>query len=229
MRILFTSDTHGHLFPVNYAKNCPENSGLFCISSQIKKDDDTLIIDGGDSLQGTPLMTYYLEHKDEYNFHPMAEGFNEMGLDYYEDCSGAELSSLKDNFESLPAPISLTRPKNSDDALRQEWFTDEESYPGVDPKRLRDALDIDWTDVSAEDSELFVVEFPNEFPNLAWIASVSYIPDEDLDEEVFNNDFDGGYRVVFKNNAVKDYGWRDGSYNLKEIRKTTVAELSRRK
>ncbi len=83
MRILFTSDTHGHLFPVNYAKNCPENSGLFCISSQIKKDDDTLIIDGGDSLQGTPLMTYYLEHKDEYNFHPMAEGFNEMGLDYY--------------------------------------------------------------------------------------------------------------------------------------------------
>jgi len=68
---------------VNYAKNCPENSGLFCISSQIKKDDDTLIIDGGDSLQGTPLMTYYLEHKDEYNFHPMAEGFNEIGLDYY--------------------------------------------------------------------------------------------------------------------------------------------------
>jgi len=83
MRILFTSDTHGHLNPVNYAKNCPENSGLFCISSQIKKDDDTLIIDGGDSLQGTPLMTYYLEHKDEYNFQPMAEGFNEMGLDYY--------------------------------------------------------------------------------------------------------------------------------------------------
>jgi len=68
---------------VNYAKNCPENSGLFCISSQIKKDDDTLIIDGGDSLQGTPLMTHYLEHKDEYNFQPMAEGFNEMGLDYY--------------------------------------------------------------------------------------------------------------------------------------------------
>ncbi len=83
MRILFTSDTHGHLFPVNYAKNCPENSGLFCISSQVKKDDDTLIIDGGDSLQGTPLMTYYLEHRDEYEFHPMAEGFNELGLDYY--------------------------------------------------------------------------------------------------------------------------------------------------
>lgn len=83
MRIIFTSDTHGHVYPVNYAKNSPENSGLFCVASQITKDENTLIIDGGDSLQGTPLMSYYLEHKDEYDFNPMAEGFNEMGLDYY--------------------------------------------------------------------------------------------------------------------------------------------------
>ncbi len=83
MRIIFTSDTHGHLYPVNYAKNCPENSGLFCVAAQIKKDDETLVIDGGDSLQGTPLLTYYLEHRNEYDFNPMAEGFNAMGLDYY--------------------------------------------------------------------------------------------------------------------------------------------------
>lgn len=83
MRIIFTSDTHGHLFPTNYAKNCPENSGLFLLASQIKKDENTLVLDGGDSLQGTPLLSYYLEHKDEYDFNPMAEGFNAMGLDYY--------------------------------------------------------------------------------------------------------------------------------------------------
>ncbi|WP_026651516.1 bifunctional metallophosphatase/5'-nucleotidase [Butyrivibrio proteoclasticus] len=83
MRIIFTSDTHGHLYPVNYAKNCPETSGLFCVSAQISKDENTLVIDGGDSLQGTPLLTYYLEHRDEYDFNPMAEGFNAMGLDYY--------------------------------------------------------------------------------------------------------------------------------------------------
>lgn len=83
MRIIFTSDTHGHVFPVNYAKNCQENSGLFCLASQITKDEETLVIDGGDSLQGTPLLSYYLEHRDEYDFHPMAEGFKEMGLDYY--------------------------------------------------------------------------------------------------------------------------------------------------
>ena len=53
------------------------------MASQIKKDENTLVIDGGDTLQGTPLLSYYLEHKDEYKFNPMAEGFNAMGLDYY--------------------------------------------------------------------------------------------------------------------------------------------------
>ncbi len=83
MRIIYTSDTHGHVFPINYAKNCPENAGLFCIAEQIKKDGNTLVIDGGDSLQGTPLISYYLEHRNEYDFNPIAEGFNAMGLDYY--------------------------------------------------------------------------------------------------------------------------------------------------
>ncbi len=83
MRIIFTSDTHGSVYPMNYAQNCPENQGLFCVAAQIKKDENTLVMDGGDSLQGTPLISYYLSHRDEYDFHPMAEGFKEMGLDYY--------------------------------------------------------------------------------------------------------------------------------------------------
>ena len=83
MRIIFISDTHGSLYPINYAQNRPENTGLFCVAAQINKDGNTLVIDGGDSLQGTPLISYYLEHRDEYDFHPMAEGFKEMGLDYY--------------------------------------------------------------------------------------------------------------------------------------------------
>ena len=83
MRIIFTSDTNGSLYPIKYEQNCPANTGLFCVAAQIKKDGNTLVIDGGDSLQGTPLISYYLEHRDEYDFHPIAEGFNEMGLDYY--------------------------------------------------------------------------------------------------------------------------------------------------
>ena len=83
MKIRFTSDTHGNLYPYSYALNKPEQIGLFSVASLIEKDDDTLVMDGGDSLQGTPLMSYYLEHKNEYDFHPMAEGFKAMGLDYY--------------------------------------------------------------------------------------------------------------------------------------------------
>jgi 2',3'-cyclic-nucleotide 2'-phosphodiesterase/3'-nucleotidase len=83
MRIIFTTDTHGHIYPINYAQNCPETAGLFCVAEQIRKDENTLVIDGGDSLQGTPLTTYYLNHRDEYDFNPVAEGFNAMDLDFY--------------------------------------------------------------------------------------------------------------------------------------------------
>ncbi len=64
-QIYYTSDTHGHIFPVNYASNCPENSGLLNLAAQVEKDGNTLVLDGGDSLQGTPLTQYYLEHREK--------------------------------------------------------------------------------------------------------------------------------------------------------------------
>ena len=36
-KIYFTSDTHGHIFPVNYAAGCPENSGLLNLAAQVEK------------------------------------------------------------------------------------------------------------------------------------------------------------------------------------------------
>ncbi len=41
------------------------------------------MLDGGDSLQGTPLVQYYLAHADEFPHHPVAEAFNAMGCDYF--------------------------------------------------------------------------------------------------------------------------------------------------
>ena len=82
-KIYFTSDTHGHIFPVNYDTNRPEASGLLNMASQIEKDGDTLVLDGGDSLQGTPLVQYYLEHRAHWPLHPVAAAFNAMGLDYF--------------------------------------------------------------------------------------------------------------------------------------------------
>ena len=83
LAIYYTSDTHGHIFPVNYGTGKAENSGLLNIAGEIKKDGNTLVMDGGDSLQGTPLTQYYLSHADGYDFHPVAEGFNAMELDYF--------------------------------------------------------------------------------------------------------------------------------------------------
>lgn len=83
LQIFYTSDTHGHIFPVNYGKAQPEASGLLCIAAQLQKDGNTLVLDGGDSLQGTPLTQYYLTHVRECPVHPVAAGFNAMGLDYF--------------------------------------------------------------------------------------------------------------------------------------------------
>lgn len=55
----------------------------FMNETHVAKNSDVLVIDGGDSLQGTPLITYYLEHAGSFRFHPVAEAFNAMGLDFY--------------------------------------------------------------------------------------------------------------------------------------------------
>ena len=82
-QIYYTSDTHGHIFPIDYAANCSQNSGLLNMAVQIEKDGNTLVLDGGDSLQGTPLTQYYLENQEQWPVHPVAAAFNAMGLDYF--------------------------------------------------------------------------------------------------------------------------------------------------
>lgn len=82
-QIFYTSDTHGHIFPVDYAANRPEDSGLLNMATRVEKDGNTLVLDGGDSLQGTPLTQYYLEQRQEWPVHPVAAAFNAMGLDYF--------------------------------------------------------------------------------------------------------------------------------------------------
>lgn len=81
--IYYTSDTHGHIFPVDYTSDSKEKAGLLNMAYQVEKDGDTLIIDGGDSLQGTPIVQYYLAHREEGYKHPVAAAFNALKLDYF--------------------------------------------------------------------------------------------------------------------------------------------------
>lgn len=83
LEIIFTSDIHGHVFPVDYPSGKPECSGLLNMAHQVKKGKNTLVLDGGDSLQGTPLSQYYIAHREEYPFHPVAEAFRALGCDYF--------------------------------------------------------------------------------------------------------------------------------------------------
>lgn len=83
LNIIYSSDTHGHIFAEDYAANTEAECGLLAMAAQTGKDGNTLIIDGGDSLQGTPLSQYYIENYDGFPIHPVAEGFNALGLDYY--------------------------------------------------------------------------------------------------------------------------------------------------
>ncbi len=83
IRILATSDVHGYIYPYSYANNSSENIGLARISTLIKslRDENTILIDNGDNLEGSPLMYYHMHYlKDEY--FPIADVLNEIGYDY---------------------------------------------------------------------------------------------------------------------------------------------------
>lgn len=62
LTIYFTSDTHGYLSPIDYASGSRAATGVANCIANFKNDGNTLIIDGGDTLQGSPF-TYYL-HKN---------------------------------------------------------------------------------------------------------------------------------------------------------------------
>lgn len=78
-RIFYTSDIHGQLFPTDWRDRKPKAAGLATLRQAFRKDGNTLIIDGGDSLQGSPLTHYYhLQNRPE----AIAEAMNEAGYDY---------------------------------------------------------------------------------------------------------------------------------------------------
>lgn len=77
LTIYFTSDTHGYLYPNNFASLQPQKMGL--LSMRFPKDENTLVIDGGDTIQGSPL-TYFCKQKGIDL--PVAQAMNDRGYDY---------------------------------------------------------------------------------------------------------------------------------------------------
>ena len=78
--IYFTSDLHGYIYPTDYRSRQERNIGLFKCASQFHKDGNTLVIDGGDILQGSPLGAYC--HDTLGDASRFAEIMNRCGYDY---------------------------------------------------------------------------------------------------------------------------------------------------
>ncbi len=81
LKIYFTTDIHGYFSPINYADGSRCASGAACCFSGFAKDGNTLVLDGGDTLQGSPF-TYYL-HKTGSRENIPARVMNLGGYDFY--------------------------------------------------------------------------------------------------------------------------------------------------
>ena len=86
LRIYFMSDIHGYLFPIDYATNRFAKSGLFSCSKQFEVDDNTLVIDGGDTLQGSPFAAYvhnlYRKAPNNHICLSLSHAMNKCGFNY---------------------------------------------------------------------------------------------------------------------------------------------------
>ena len=74
LSIRFTSDTHGYLYPTAYADSAERDMGLMKLASAYPHDGNTLIIDGGDTIQGSPMTNLYYRLSGEEKAQCIADG-----------------------------------------------------------------------------------------------------------------------------------------------------------
>src|SRR3989440_2240031 len=82
--ILSTTDMHGRIFPIDYYTNKYDNVGIAKVATlirQARKDDpDLLLVDSGDTIQGTPL-EYFHNKRNNTPPDPMMLGMNALRYD----------------------------------------------------------------------------------------------------------------------------------------------------
>ena len=82
--ILGTTDLHGNIYPVDYYTNKPDNRGLAKVATLIKRarkeNQNLVLVDSGDTIQGTPL-AYYHNKKNNKPPNPMMLVMNSLSYD----------------------------------------------------------------------------------------------------------------------------------------------------
>lgn len=83
IRILTTSDIHGYIYPTDFTNDEEKNMGMAKLHTLIDnlRDENTIVIDNGDCLQGSPLTTYHATfNRDEVS--PVTKAMNAMHYDF---------------------------------------------------------------------------------------------------------------------------------------------------
>src|ERR1700686_577522 len=82
--ILGTTDIHGRIFPVDYYTNKYDNVGIAKVATLVKEarknDPDLLLVDSGDTIQGTPL-EYFHNKRNNAPPDPMMLSMNALHYD----------------------------------------------------------------------------------------------------------------------------------------------------
>ncbi len=82
--ILSTTDLHGNINPIDYYTNKPDNRGLAKVATLIKRvraeQPNVLLVDSGDTIQGSPLESYH-NRKNNQPPDPMMLAMNLLNYD----------------------------------------------------------------------------------------------------------------------------------------------------
>jgi len=108
IRIIATSDIHGFIYPTSYADGSDQNQGMAKLSTLIQdlRDENTILIDNGDNLEGSPL-SFFHYHRHPGEISPMTLAMNAMEYDYINignhDFNYGE-KALMNHLKALDAP-----------------------------------------------------------------------------------------------------------------------------
>ncbi|HYJ85160.1 MAG TPA: 5'-nucleotidase C-terminal domain-containing protein [Pyrinomonadaceae bacterium] len=82
--VLGTTDLHGNIYPIDYYTNKPDNRGLAKVATLIKRvrkeTPNLVLVDSGDTIQGTPL-AYYHNKKNNRPPDPMMLSMSALNYD----------------------------------------------------------------------------------------------------------------------------------------------------
>ena len=104
IRIIASSDIHGAIMPISYGTGKETDSCFLKMIRKLEeyKTENTIYVDNGDNLQGTPLLKYYYDHKEGENpvnicLNTIYDYLNIGNHDF--DYGGEELLSFVEGFK----------------------------------------------------------------------------------------------------------------------------------